>query len=204
MPSHIRICAAILLSVVAVTAQANVRTGQAAPHFTAIDALSNTEISLADFRNKTVVLEWVNYGCPFVKKHYSAGNMQRLQADADADNVVWISINSSAKGKQGYLAAEEVAVEMATRGAKNRYYIRDETGTIGQAYGAKTTPHMYVINAEGTLVYQGAIDDNRSADPATIQGATNYITAALHALSKGAPVKPHTTQPYGCSVKYSF
>ena len=158
--------------------------------------------SLADFKGKTVVLEWTNYGCPFVKKHYSVNNMQTLQKNATDDGVVWISINSGGKGKQGYLEADEVAAAVKEKGAHPTHYIRDPEGSIGKLYAAKTTPHIFIVNGEGTLVYQGAIDDNSSHESSSIKGATNYVTETLAALKAGKPVAVNTTQSYGCSVKY--
>ena len=193
---------ACCMGALAMHAHASITTGSAAPDFTATDEITKKEFSLADFKGKTVVLEWVNYGCPFVKKHYGAGNMQALQQAAADNGVVWISINSGAEGKQGFLKADEVAPTMKEHDAKNAHYVRDADGKIGKLYNAKTTPHMFIINAEGTLVYQGAIDDNSSADASTIKGATNYVTETLAALKAGTPVSVGTTQPYGCSVKY--
>ena len=193
-------CVAVLF---AANAQAAAKTGEAAPAFSATDALSNRTISLADFKGKTVVLEWTNYGCPFVKKHYNVNNMQTLQKAATADGVVWVSVNSGGKGKQGYLEANEVANAMKKQGAASTHYIRDPEGALGKLYGAKTTPHIFIINAKGTLVYQGAIDDNSSHESSSIPGATNYVTQTLAALKAGKPVATGTTQPYGCSVKYA-
>ena len=193
-------CAALFLSA---QAHAAVTTGEAAPAFTAVDALSNKNISLADLKGKTVVLEWTNYGCPFVKKHYNVNNMQTLQKAATADGVVWVSVNSGGKGKQGYLEADEVADAVKKQGAASTHYIRDPEGALGKLYGAKTTPHIFIINAKGTLVYQGAIDDNSSHESSSIPGATNYVTQTLAALKAGKPVATGTTQPYGCSVKYA-
>ena len=192
-------CVAVLF---AANAQAAAKTGEAAPAFSATDALSNRTISLADFKGKTVVLEWTNYGCPFVKKHYSVNNMQTLQKNATDDGVVWISINSGGKGKQGYLEADEVAAAVKEKGAHPTHYIRDPEGSIGKLYAAKTTPHIFIVNGEGTLVYQGAIDDNSSHESSSIKGATNYVTETLAALKAGKPVAVNTTQSYGCSVKY--
>lgn len=193
---------ACCMGALAMHAHASVTTGDTAPNFTATDEVTKKEFSLADFKGKTVVLEWVNYGCPFVKKHYGAGNMQKLQHAATANGIVWISVNSGAEGKQGFLKADEVATAMKEHDAKNAHYVRDIDGKIGKLYDAKTTPHMFIINAEGTLVYQGAIDDKNSVDQADIKTATNYVTRALGELAAGKPVSTGTTKPYGCGVKY--
>lgn len=176
-------------------------TGASAPDFTAVDS-NGVMHSLSDFSGKTVVLEWTNDGCPYVKKHYGAGNMQAIQKSAAADDVVWLSVISSAPGKQGHVDGAGANAIVAKHGAAPSAVLLDEAGDLGRLYGAQTTPHMYVINGSGDLVYQGAIDSNRSANPATIAGATNYVTAALDAVKAGqAPAKAQT-QPYGCSVKY--
>lgn len=176
---------------------------QPATDFKGTDALSGKEIALSDFKGKTVVLEWNNFGCPFVQKFYGSGTMQKLQAEAVKDGVVWITINSSAEGKEGYFKDDAEAKAAFTKQKGNAsHYLRDADGTIGHAYGAKTTPHMYVIDAQGMLVYQGAIDSKPTPDAADIKGATNYVTAALESLKKGAPIKESSTQAYGCFVKY--
>lgn len=180
-------------------------TGQPAPGFTATDALSGEPLNLGDLRGLPIVLEWNNFDCPFVRKHYGAGAMQALQRAAIKNGAVWVMVNSSAAGKQGYLAdSPAVKAALAAHKAAPSYYLLDHDGAIGRAFGAKTTPHMFVIDAEGMLAYQGAIDSNASADPADITGATNYVAAALTALKKGAAVRPAATQPYGCGVKYGY
>lgn len=187
------------------TATAKVATGDTVPNLTVTDSNGQTH-HLADFKGKTLVLEWTNHGCPYVKKHYntdySGGNMQKLQRAAAEDDVVWLSVISSAPGKQGYVSGEEANLLTTSRGAAPAAVILDPDGDAGHTFSAKTTPHMYVINAEQTLVYQGAIDNNRSADPKTIAGATNYVTEALGALKSGAPIATSETTPYGCTVKY--
>lgn len=175
--------------------------GEPAPDFTVKDA-EGTEHSLADFKGKTVVLEWLNHGCPFVKKHYDSGNMQQLQADAAKDGVVWLSVVSSAPGKQGHMSPEDTMKKANEVGSKATAILLDEDGTMGKAYAAKTTPQMYVINEEGNLVYMGAIDDDRSANPEMAKTANNYVRAALDSAAAGEPVDKATTKPYGCSVKY--
>ncbi|MCU0792241.1 MAG: redoxin family protein [Opitutaceae bacterium] len=176
--------------------------GQPAPAFTLTD-LDGTSHNLSDFKGKTVVLEWVNPECPFVVKHYEkSGNMPALQKAATADGVIWLQINSAAPGKQGdYDAAAAKAWQQKT-GAAATAYLRDVSGAVGKAYGAKTTPQLYVITADGTLVYNGAIDSIRSTNADDIAKAENFLTAALAAVKAGQPVAKATTQPYGCSVKY--
>jgi peroxiredoxin len=176
--------------------------GQPAPAFTLTD-LDGTSHSLSDFKGKTVVLEWVNPECPFVVKHYEkSGNLPATQKAAVADGVVWLLINSAAAGKQGDFDAAAAKAWMEKNQAAATAYLRDPDGKVGRAYDAKTTPHMYVINAEGVLVYNGAIDDKRSTNPKDIEGAENFVKSALAALKAGQPVATPTTQPYGCSVKY--
>ena len=179
--------------------------GTAAPAFTGMTSTGET-ISLADFSGKTVVMEWTNHGCPFVKKHYAepALNMQNLQSDAaDSDgNVVWIQIISSAPGKQGYVEGAEADAINAARGAVPAYTILDPDGVIGHAYGAKTTPHMFVVKGAGDIAYAGAIDSIRSARVSDIATATNYVSAAMDSVAAGQPVAVASSAPYGCSVKY--
>jgi len=159
--------------------------------------------NLSDFTGKRVVLEWTNHGCPYVKKHYDTNNMQNLQKQATADDdTVWLSVISSAEGKQGYLTGPEAVMKNIKRGAEPTDVVLDPKGDMGRAFAAKTTPHMYVIDETQTLVYQGAIDDNRSANPKTVEGAKNYVVAALADLDAGRPVQEASTSPYGCSVKY--
>ncbi len=180
---------------------ASAEVGQAAPDFTLTDINGKTH-NLADYEGKTVVLEWVNPECPFVVKHYASGNMPATQKAATADGVVWLSINSGHAGAQGDFDATQVAAWTKSTGAAPTAYLRDQTGAVGRLYGAKTTPHMYIITAEGTLVYNGAIDSIRSSKQTDIAKAENYVNSALAALKAGQPVKNANTQPYGCSVKY--
>jgi peroxiredoxin len=175
--------------------------GQPAPEFTALDT-QGREHRLADFKGKTVVLEWTNDGCPFVKKHYSSGNMQNLQKEATAQGVVWLTVISSAPGEQGNRPPAELDELTARREAAPSAVLLDAAGTMGKAYAAQTTPHMYVIDKDGRLVYAGAIDSNPSADPRDIAGAQNYVKAALGEVLAGQPVTTAKTKPYGCSVKY--
>jgi peroxiredoxin len=198
--------AAVALSagaLIASTAQAAPATGAAAPVFSGVTSAGET-ISLSDFAGKTVVLEWTNDGCPFVKKHYATppANMQSLQKSAAADDIVWISVISSAKGEQGYADAVRANELTASRGAAPAHVVLDEAGTIGKLYGAKTTPHMFIITPDGELAYDGAIDSKPSAKVDDIAAATNYVTAALADIEAGKPVATPVTKPYGCSVKY--
>lgn len=181
------------------------KVGEKAPNFKTLDVLNNKELDLSKLQGNPVVLEWNNFGCPFVKKHYGAGNMQKLQAEAIKGGASWITINSSAEGKQGYLKdAKEVKAALKEHSAAPSAYVIDANGEIGRAYGAKTTPHMFVIDKDGVLVYDGAIDDNASPDAATIKGAKNHVVDALAALKDGKKVEPSQTKPYGCGVKYNF
>lgn len=176
--------------------------GQPAPAFTLTDLDGKTH-SLSDFKGKVVVLEWVNPECPFVVKHYEkSGNIPATQKAATADGVIWLQINSAASGKQGdYDTAAAKAWQEKNKAAATAY-LRDTDGKVGKAYDAKTTPHIFVINGDGTLVYNGGIDDKRSANPKDIESAENYAKSALAAVKAGQPVAKPTTQPYGCSVKY--
>jgi len=175
--------------------------GAPAPEFTATDANGRTH-SLSDFRGRTVVLEWTNHDCPYVRKHYETGNMQALQQDATEDGVVWLSIISSAPGKQGHVSAEQAAELTETRDAAPTAVLLDPEGKIGRAYEARTTPHMYVITPDGTLVYKGAIDDRPTARHSDIEGARNYVREALAAMENGEDIAKQVTRAYGCSVKY--
>ena len=157
---------------------------------------------MADYRGQTVVLEWLNYDCPYVGKHYGGGAMPALQSEATADGVVWLSIVSSAPGEQGHFAPAEMDARTTTEGGRQTAVLMDSAGTVGRAYEAKTTPHMFVIGPEGRVVYNGAIDDRPTSDVADLDGATPYVSLALAALSDRRPADPATTQPYGCSVKY--
>ena len=175
--------------------------GQPAPAFTGVTA-DGGMVDLAAYAGKTVVLEWTNNGCPYVKKHYGAGNMQQTQAAAAADGVVWLTVISSAEGKQGYATPDEAKAIAAAAKAAPAAIVLDASGEIGRAYDARTTPHMFVIDGAGTLVYAGAIDDKPTADAADIPGATNYVLAALEDVKNGRPVATPESEPYGCSVKY--
>ncbi|MGE0408354.1 MAG: redoxin family protein [Amphiplicatus sp.] len=165
-------------------------------------ATTGETISLADFAGEKVILEWTNHECPFVKKHYETGNMQSTQRAARESGAKWITIISSAPGKQGYLQPAAADALTSERDAAPDYVVIDAAGEIGRAYAAKTTPQMAVIDEAGILRYEGAIDDKPSADHATVEGATNYVLAALARLQAGEDVAVKQTRPYGCSVKY--
>lgn len=180
---------------------AKAKVGEMAPDFTLTDIQGNT-VSLSDFSGKTVVLEWVNPECPFVVKHYRSGNMPDLQSQAADDGAVWIAINSGSSGAQGDFSPTQAKKWLDKTGAAPAAYVRDQEGTVGRLYGAKTTPHMYVINPEGTLVYNGAIDSIPSANPRDLSRAKNYVQAAMAAVKSGELPAKASSQPYGCSVKY--
>lgn len=190
-----------VLALSAAPALAAPEIGKAAPDFTATDS-NGKEHKLSDFKGKIVVLEWNNPECPYVKKHYDAKNMQKLQEEETAKGVVWLTVNSGAEGKQGHLTGDAANAYIADKGAKPTAYLLDGKGEIGKAYDAKTTPHMYVIDQSGNLAYEGAIDDNDSANPADASTAQNYVSAAIDALEAGKPVETSKTKPYGCGVKY--
>lgn len=206
MKNSIRLLLALAAAFVGLTAQtlrAGAEIGQPAPDFTLTDLDGKTH-KLSDFKGKTVVLEWHNADCPFVKKHYDkSGNLPATQKAATADGVVWLMINSGAPGNQGadYTAAQTKEYLQKNNSAATAY-LKDSDGKVGHLYGAKTTPHIYVIDGKGTLVYNGAIDSIRSSNPEDIAKATNYATAALASVKAGKPVEKATTEPYGCSVKY--
>lgn len=175
--------------------------GQPAPAFTIKDGAGKTR-SLAEFKGKTVVLEWTNAGCPYVQKHYESGNMQGLQKAATQDGVVWLTLISSAPGKQGYVSPAEAKTWKTTTSAGSTAVLLDPAGQVGRTYEAKVTPHMYVVNGAGTLVYMGGIDDKPTADPASLKGATNYVAAALSDLKARRQVTKAVSRPYGCTIKY--
>ncbi|MDB5478314.1 MAG: alkyl hydroperoxide reductase, partial [Alphaproteobacteria bacterium] len=179
------------------------QTGKPAPDYSFTD-ISGTKYNLAQFKGqKTVVLEWTNPGCPFVQKFYKAGEMQRVQQEALKDTqVVWFSINSSAEGKEGFLTEAQAKDFIANNNGHASAYVLDHSGKFGKLYGAKTTPHMFVIAKDGTLAYQGAIDSIKGFDPADIKKADNYVLKTLAALKEGKQPAVTSTEPYGCSVKY--
>jgi peroxiredoxin len=179
-----------------------VEVGKPAPDFTAVDSKGNT-VSLSDYLGKPVILEWTNHDCPYVRKHYGSGNMQRTQSALTDDGAVWLSIISSAKGEQGYVSGAEADKLTATRGAYPTSVLLDPEGTVGRLYAARTTPHMFLIDEKGIVQYQGAIDDKPSARTESLKGATNYVKAAWESLKAGEVIASTNTKPYGCSVKYS-
>lgn len=182
-------------------ARAAVAVGEAAPDFTLQDT-KGAKQSLSSYKGKVVVLEWVNYGCPFVGKHYGSGNMQKLQGSYTGKGVVWLSINSSAPGHEGFFAPDVAETMSKERKSASTAYLIDSDGKVGRSYGAKTTPHMFVIDTKGKVVYAGGIDDKPSTDVADIAGAKNYVQAALDETLAGKPVSTPSSTPYGCSVKY--
>ena len=192
-----------LLILLAATAlvHAEAEIGKPAPTFT-LPTCESKSVSLSDFKGKVVVLEWTNYACPFVVKHYGSGNMQKLQADAAAKGVVWLSICSSAPGKQGHAVPADALKACTEKNSAATAYLIDESGATGRAYGARCTPEMYVINGDGILVYHGAIDDKKSADPGDIAKAKNFVAAAIDDTLGGKPVATPETEAYGCSIKY--
>jgi peroxiredoxin len=194
--------AGFLASSLASVASASAAIGQPAPSFRATD-VAGKQVSLADFKGKYVVLEWNNPGCPFVQKHYDSGNMQALQKRFGADNVAWLSVNSTNEGSSDYMPAAKLAAWFKQHNAAPTAVLMDSTGAVGRAFGAKVTPHMFVIDPDGTLVYAGAIDDKRSTNVADVKTATNYIVAALTDAKSGKPVSKTTSQAYGCTIKYS-
>ncbi|WP_417460747.1 redoxin domain-containing protein [Kordiimonas sp.] len=192
---------AFVCSAFTVGAMADPVIGQPAPTFEGM-ATDGTTISLEDLKGKPVMLEWTNHGCPYVQKHYDGGNMQKTQRALTEDGVVWLSIISSAPGTQGYVSPEEADELTASRGAYPSHVILDPEGKIGRLYDAKTTPHMFLIDASGTLEYMGAIDDKPSARPSSLEGAHNYALAAWEEVKAGEAVSENNTKPYGCTVKY--
>ena len=186
---------------VAVPAIAKPVVGQPAPDFSVTDAAGKTQ-SLSAYKGKTVVLEWNNPECPFVRKHYGTENMQSQQAAATKDGVVWLTVNSGAQGKQGHLDPTSAVAYIDKVGGKESAYLLDADGKVGHAYDAKTTPHMYVIDKDGVLRYMGGIDSIASTDVDDIPKATQYVTQALGELAAGKPVSVSSSEPYGCSVKY--
>jgi peroxiredoxin len=192
----------LLLLALATWVHADAEIGKPAPAFT-LPTCESKSVSLSDFKGKVVVLEWTNYSCPFVVKHYGSGNMQKLQADAAAKGVVWLAICSSAPKQQGHATPADALKACTERNSAATAYLIDESGATGRAYGAKRTPEMYVINADGILVYKGAIDDKKSVDPADIATAKNLVAAAIDETLAGKPVSTAETEAYGCSVKYA-
>jgi len=191
-----------LLSAPAFAHNHGAAVGKAAPVFTTTD-VTGAPVDLSALKGKLVVLEWTNDGCPFVRKHYDTGNMQALQAEATGKGVVWISIISSAEGQQGHLTPEQAVARMDTEGWKSSHKILDPSGKIGRMYDAKVTPHMYIIGTDGTLLYNGAIDDRPTTKKEDVEGANNYVRAALTDAMAGRPIGNATNKPYGCTIKYA-
>ncbi|MEP6811147.1 MAG: thioredoxin family protein, partial [Chthoniobacterales bacterium] len=176
------------------------KVGTAAPAFSLPDAKGKAH-TLADSKGKYIVLEWFNPECPFVKKHYGSGNMQKLQEEFAGKGVVWMSIDSSAVGKEGNLTPEQATKQMADWKMNHTTLLLDAAGKVGQEYGAKNTPHMFVINPDGNVIYEGAIDSKATPNVADLAMATNYVKTALDEAMAGKPVSNASTRPYGCSVK---
>jgi len=175
--------------------------GTAAPDFSVLDTNGKTQ-SLSEYKGKYVVLEWFNPECPFVKKHYGSGNMQKLQSEYTGKGVVWLTVDSNAPGSEGNITAKQANKIMASWKTKQTALLLDPESKVAKLYGAKNTPNMVVINPEGKIVYEGAIDSKASPNPADIPSSTNYVKAALDESLAGRPVSNPTTKPYGCSVKY--
>ena len=182
-------------------AENKAKIGENAPNFTLTDSYGKTH-KLSDFAGKYVVLEWINFDCPFVVKHYKSENMQKLQKEFTDKGVIWLAICSSAEGKQGHFDNKEINKRINDYKAKMTAYLIDEDGTVGKLYDAKVTPHMYIINPEGKLIYQGAIDDIKSTDTEDVKKAKNYVKIALESAMNNKPIETKTSVPYGCSVKY--
>jgi peroxiredoxin len=183
------------------SARAAVSIGSPAPDFTGTD-VNDALHKLSDYKGKIVVLEWTNPQCPYVHKMYDSGTMQALQKQATAEDVVWLTVDSAAAGKEGYLDGDAGKAFVRRVNMASSALLLDTDGAIGRLYDAKATPHMYVIDKNGVLAYRGAIDDRPSADPDSLKGATNYVRAALDELEAGKPVTTTTTQAYGCNIKY--
>jgi peroxiredoxin len=200
-PFLVGACLALATILTAGAVAAKPEVGQPAPAFSVADTTGKTW-SLADLAGKGLILEWTNHDCPYVQKHYESGNMQALQQEARDAGYVWLSVISSAPGKQGHVSPAEADELTEGRGAAPTAVLLDVDGAMGRAYGAKTTPHMFVIDGAGTLVYMGGIDDRATTDPADVEGAENYVRLALTDLAAGKAVSNPATRPYGCSVKY--
>src|SRR2546423_9107484 len=191
----------IIAAFTALLAADSPAVGTNAPDFSLTDSKGKTQ-SVSQYKGKYVVLEWFNPDCPFVKKHYGSGNMQKLQAEFTAKGIVWLTIDSNASGLEGYLTAEQANAKMADWKTKQTALVLDPEGKAGRSYAAKNTPHMFVINPEGKIVYEGAIDSKATPNPADIANSTNYVKVALEESLAGKTVSTANTKPYGCSVKY--
>lgn len=202
-PPHRRtvLSAVAALAFAAAPALAAPAVGQPAPAFQAVDD-DGRKRSLSEFKGQVVVLEWTNKGCPYVQKHYDSGNMQRLQKQATKDGAVWLTVISSAPDTQGHMTAPEAKAWKVKANAASTAVLLDPAGRVGRAYDARTTPHMYIVDPAGKLVYMGGIDDRPSSEPASLKGAKNYVAAALADLKAGRAVAQPVSRPYGCGVKY--
>ncbi len=178
------------------------KVGEPAPGFTSA-ATTGSPVSLGSYKGKIVVLEWTNHDCPYVRKHYETGNMQSLQREATGQGIVWLTLISSSPGTQGHVTPAQADELTSTRKAAPTAVLLDEKGVVGRMYGATNTPHMYIVDKAGLLVYAGAIDDRPTSRRADVPGANNYVRAALEAVAAGQPVKTPVTRAYGCTVKYS-
>jgi peroxiredoxin len=201
---HRRVLSTVILAIMFAPAVAafGVRVGDPAPDFTGTDSNGQTH-KLSDYRGKYVVLEWSNRDCPYTRKHYTSGNMQSLQKEWTGKGVVWLTVLSSAPGEQGYVTASDENAQLAKVHAAPTAALLDPKGAIGHEYDAKTTPHMFIIDPSGKLIYAGAIDDHPTADAADIKESKNYVSTALSQAMTGGAVATSYTRPYGCSVKYA-
>jgi len=201
MPNRLVVVLALVSAAASASASAQAVFGHPAPSFSVLDA-SGRARSLAEFKGKVVVLEWWNPECPFVGKHYGSGNMQKLQKEWTGKGVAWLTVNSSAAGQQGHVDGARAMSLMGEQHGGSTAVLLDADGTLGRAYGAKTTPHLFVVDPKGTVVYAGGIDDKPSTDQADVATAKNYVAAALAEVTAGKPVTVASSQPYGCGVKY--
>jgi hypothetical protein len=197
----VRFALASMVVLAAVAAWA-VQPGGPAPDFSAQDTYGKTH-TLSEYKGKYVVLEWTNRECPYTRKHYESGNMQRLQQEWTAKGIIWFTVLSSAPGQQGYMTADQENAYVQQMKASPTAVLLDPTGQVGHLYGAKTTPHIFIIDPSGVLIYNGGIDDKATADQADIATAHNYLSAALEEAMAGKPVSAPVSRPYGCSVKYA-
>jgi hypothetical protein len=202
LAASLMVASGLTVAAFAASARADAPAGQPAPSF-AVTTASGEAISLSDFAGQTVVLEWTNHGCPYVQRHYNSGHMQGLQARAADEETVWIQVISSAPGEQGYVLADEALALNTERDAGPAHVILDPEGTLGRAYDARTTPHMYVIDGEGVVQYAGAIDDQPRPRPNSPE-PVDYVGLALDAVAAGETPDPAETQAYGCNVKYAY
>jgi hypothetical protein len=191
----------MMLVLALITSAFAVKIGEPAPNFTGVDS-NGKQQSLSAYKGKFVVLEWHNQGCPYTRKHYESGNMQRLQKEWTSKGVIWLTVISSAPGTQGFVTPTQENEYLQKMSAAPTAVIMDPGGSLGHLYGAKTTPHMFIIDPSGTLIYNGAIDDHPTSDQADIASSKNYVSAALQEAMSGKPVAESATRPYGCSVKY--